>query len=92
MVEGVLCWEVKFEGSSFGPSSFSAGRDWLNPRADWLAAGFGENRDLFGTTKIVRMGDQQEDSERPGTELTIACILVAIIIIIICAANYTLIL
>ena len=78
---------MKFKGSWFGPSSFSAGRDWLNPRADWLAAGFGENRDLFGTTKIVRMGDHQEDSEKT---LTIACILVAIIIIIICAANYTL--
>lgn len=70
---------------SFGPSSFSAGRDWLNPRADWLAAGFGENRDLFGTTKIVRMGDQQEDSERAGTELTLlAEYILGVIIIMHC--------
>ena len=51
VVERVLLLGGEVRRKSFGPSSFSAGRDWLNPHADWLAAGFGENRDLFGTTK-----------------------------------------
>ena len=36
--------EVKVEERK----DFLAGWDWLNPRADWLAAAFGENRDVSG--------------------------------------------